>query len=523
MAGDTEPDSQETQRDDFAFDWDQTTQLYFHASSGFYHDPSAGWFYSSRDGLYYKFENGSYVLLECSDKVNNECERETFVDNPLQDESFTHVEGNVYENLYSFPPANDSESFQHRGVVVDESNLGYTECSSIQEPENPPAPSEWLEETLINIFLSGSNRAIDASDDPVIALKMDVNNDNCKPEEGDPITEGHHGLADPGKSVIAESLPVIFLLLVSLIAFLCLDSKLLPEFNFLMVIQQLQTLVEADPASRDEENWRAQYGQVVHSREEPVPDFHAVDLWDWEMVKCSRKVGKGQEARLAGQLVKRSAKSHPSMPSSCVRFRTAPICEVHLDLVRVRTGQVYKLHSPSTRYLASMSTYDSSNPTKGWDFPELSITMQDSPLIKSSGKGESRSADGDADSKCTTVLSNQLSASKMQASHAYRDRAAERRNLHGGFGVGPGQKSSLFGDVGGSSSAVSTSTEEAAAEALSMSFGAGSYARKILENMGWKEGEALGNTTKGLVEPIKAVGNMGNAGLGWPQGRMKLP
>lgn len=57
-------------------------------------------------------------------QVNNECERETFVDNPLQDESFTHVEGNVYENLYSFPPANDSESFQHRGVVVDESNLG---------------------------------------------------------------------------------------------------------------------------------------------------------------------------------------------------------------------------------------------------------------------------------------------------------------------------------------------------------------------------------------------------------------
>ncbi|KAJ6955897.1 LOW QUALITY PROTEIN: hypothetical protein NC652_007104 [Populus alba x Populus x berolinensis] len=407
----------------------------------------------------------------------------TFVDNPLQDESFTHVEGNVYENLYSFPPANDSESFQHRGVVVDESNLvqsavSYLQdtlsASSIQEPENLPAPSEWLEETLINIYLSGSNRAIDASDDPVIALKMDVNNDNCKPEEGDPITEGHHGLADPD-------------------------------------------------ASRDEENWRAQYGQVVHSREEPVPDFHAVDLWDWEMVRGSRKLGKGQEARLAGQLVKRSAKSHPSMPSSCSRFRTAPICEVHLDLVRVRTGQVYKLHSPSTRYLASMSTYDSSNPTKGWDFPELSITMQDSPLIKSCGKGESRSADGDADSKCTTVLSNQLSASKMQASHAYRDRAAERRNLHGGFGVGPGQKSSLFGDVGGSSSPVSTSTEEAAAEALSMSFGAGSYARKILENMGWKEGEALGNTTKGLVEPIKAVGNMGNAGLGWPQGRIKLP
>ncbi|KAJ6729385.1 D111/G-PATCH DOMAIN-CONTAINING PROTEIN [Salix viminalis] len=364
MAGDTEPDYQETRRDDFSFDWDETTQLYFHASSGFYHDPSAGWFYSSRDGLYYKFENGNYVLLECSDKVNNECEREVFVDNPLQDESFTHVEGNVYENPYSSPPANDSESCHHYGVVVDESNLGYTECSSIQEPENPPAPSDWLEETLINLYLSGSNRAIDTLDDPVIGLKMDINNDNCKPEEGDPITEGHCGLADPD-------------------------------------------------ASRDEENWRAQYGQVVHSREEPMPDFHAVDLWGWEVVKGSRKVGKGQEARLVGKLVKRSAKSHPSMPSSCSRFRTAPICEVHLDLVRVRTGQVYKLHNPSTSYLASMSTYDSSNPTKGWNFPELSITMEDSPLIKSSGKGESGSADGDADSKCMTVLPNQLSASKM--------------------------------------------------------------------------------------------------------------
>ena len=30
-----------------------------------------------------------------------------------------------------------------------------------------------LEETLINLYLSGSNRAIDALDDPVIGLKMD--------------------------------------------------------------------------------------------------------------------------------------------------------------------------------------------------------------------------------------------------------------------------------------------------------------------------------------------------------------
>lgn len=71
--------------------------------------------------------------------------------------------------------------------------------------------------------------------------------------------------------------------------------------------------------------------------------------------------------------------------------------------------------------------------------------------------------------------------------HAYRDRAAERRILHGGIGVGPGQKSVLVGDNGGELYPDSASTEDATAEALEMSFGTGSYARRILESMGWKE------------------------------------
>lgn len=29
------------------------------------------------------------------------------------------------------------------------------------------------------------------------------------------------------------------------------------------------------------------------------------------------------------------------------------------------------------------------------------------------------------------------------------------------------------------------------------------------------QGEALGKSTTGLVEPLKAIGNKGNAGLGW--------
>lgn len=36
------------------------------------------------------------------------------------------------------------------------------------------------------------------------------------------------------------------------------------------------------------------------------------------------------------------------------------------------------------------------------------------------------------------------------------------------------------------------------------------------------QGEALGKSQKGLIEPIQAEGNVGNAGLGWPQGRSKL-
>lgn len=39
-------------------------------------------------------------------------------------------------------------------------------------------------------------------------------------------------------------------------------------------------------------------------------------------------------------------------------------------------GQVYKLRSPSARFLASMSSYDSSNPTKEWGFPEVSVNRQ---------------------------------------------------------------------------------------------------------------------------------------------------
>lgn len=176
---------------------------------------------------------------------------------------------------------------------------------------------------------------------------------------------------------------------------------------------------------------------------------------------------------------------------------------------------MYRLRTPSAKYLASLSCYDSCNPTKDWGFPEIS------PLSEPTKKIESKSSDEVIECKGTPNLPDQLAAFGKHRSCAYRDRAAERRTLHGGIGVGPGQKRAAIGDDGRELSPDSTRTEDAAAEALKMSFGTGSYARKILESMGWKEGESLGSSTKGLVEPLEAIGNIGNAGLGWPQGRTK--
>ncbi|XP_065875049.1 uncharacterized protein [Euphorbia lathyris] len=485
-------ESQEIGKDDCSFVWDETSQLYFHARSGFYHDPSAGWYYSSKDGQYYKFENGSYTLLEynkdyeceshrCSEAVSEPC-------NPVEDESSTQVHCKSYENISSFP-ADQYDTYPCNGTVSEENTPGYEKCNIDQATENPPPPSEWLEETLINLYLSGYKQAVNNTDVSKTYMEVDDGDEYSFPVDG--ISYDNAQTSE--------------------------DGGWTSEHQYSSV-DQCESIVNEE-ASRDEENWRSQYGQVVHSGEQSMQDIHVVDLWDWAMVTGSKKDKKGHAARLVGRLVRQSVKFHPSMPSSGGVFRTAPICETYLNLVRVRTGQVYQLRNPSARYLTSLSNYDSSNPTKDWGFPEFSLNVQDSPPTKSGGKSEQKLIDEDPNCKGMFISPNGLSTSEKQRSHEYRDRAAERRSLHGGFGVGPGQKSSLFNDISGSTSPVSSSTEEAAAEALNMSFGAGSYARKILENMGWKEGEALGNTRKGLIKPIEAVGNVGNAGLGWPHSR----
>lgn len=471
MAGNNELKLHENS-DSIQFQWDEQSQLYYHASSEFYHDPNAGWYYSCKDGQYYKFENGNYVLWETNQADQSIANQETVTndDDFVHDESYKHAPCDKDINDVNFEDG-EVEGYAAKEVTLNEP-IDDTECLTNDLPENLPPPSEWLEDTLIELYLSGHSKRT-TTDDTSVATTLDDNTDiniqtdgvdNDNPdelEEGEWVPDETHEVLD-GYGVASDE--------------------------------------------DEEEMWRAQYGQTVHLNKELVPDYPVVDLWDWSMVKeKTKKSKKHRICRLLGRLVKRSAKLHPSMPSSGRVLKTAPICEAHLDLVRVKSGRVYKLRSPKVAYLASLSSYDSSNPTKDWGFPELSREKEKGTRAEFSQHVEK------------VGLEKEISSSEKHTGHAYRDRAAERRNLHGGFGVGPGQKKSTDDVDSESSSPVSATPQEAAAEALNISFGAGSYARRMMENMGWKEGESLGSSMKGLTEPLQAVGNRGSSGLGWNQ------
>ncbi|KAH7862098.1 hypothetical protein Vadar_034747 [Vaccinium darrowii] len=200
--------------------------------------------------------------------------------------------------------------------------------------------------------------------------------------------------------------------------------------------------------------------------------------------------------------------------------------------------QVYKLRSPSSRYLASLSTHDFSNPTKDWGFPQLPFDNQIQTLPACIGNCEAKLMKRVRVHKDLPALLDQVGASEnvsyarlnlgleleldplpvlglihrpprvlsevpegrpaavdvgsegvgfvmIQCKHGgsvYRGSAAERRALDGGFGVGPGQMRSADSDNSGPSSPVSV--EEAAGEALNISFRVGRYARRTLGSVG---------------------------------------
>ncbi|KAI3833950.1 hypothetical protein MKX03_003164 [Papaver bracteatum] len=467
------------QDDQSSFEWDEKSQLYFHSSSGFYHDPNAGWYYSSKDGLYYKFENGNYVLWESEQGEGNESQQ----DRPMDSDALSKDETGSY-----LEDANNATA---------ENPCNYLKNANNDDPENLRPPSEWLEETLVNLYLAGyalSNTNV------VDGREIATETYACE-------SSIHQGDAIDDADEIEE-------------------GEIISDGGDLQDAAESSGRVFDEGAAWEEENWRAQYGQVTQSEEDVKPSISSVDLWEWTMVteiikkkKHGRKK-KYRMARLVGKLVKPSTKLHPSMPVGGSLIKTAAVREVYLDLVRVSSGQVYQLRTPSVKYLTSLSTFDSSDPTKDWGFPKLQADGQNilSPNLNESIVRET--ANEIPISKHLSALLDQTKVSEKLEGHLYQDRAVERRALHGGFGVGPGQKNvEIEDDIEILSRPDSFGTEEAAVEALNMSFGTGSYARRLLENMGWKEGETLGNTMKGLTEPLQAVGNKGSAGLGWIQNR----
>jgi hypothetical protein len=105
-----------------------------------------------------------------------------------------------------------------------------------------------------------------------------------------------------------------------------------------------------------------------------------IDLWDWDMVQDS--VSKGQPvARLVGCLSRGSSKLHPSLPARGGLLRTAPVCEVHLDLVRVSTGKaVWFPHAGHAVYFLKIISmdffcYEISFRLEQWKFPLLPLIL----------------------------------------------------------------------------------------------------------------------------------------------------
>ncbi|KAG5019685.1 hypothetical protein JHK87_015540 [Glycine soja] len=387
-------------------------------SSGFYHDPNAGWYYSSKDGC--KFEDGNYVLLGSNKDDNVEtypCD-ETTTENPQQ-----IYDGNNDEDHPSFLESK-YETHQQAGTLVDE------------------APA------IIDLYLSGyKNVEVSEADAVTVPFETDDRYNSLAADaysktyevEGEWIPEpaDENGLADDIRSTVDEGIPYS-------------NTYELEEAILL-----------------DEEKWRAQYGQVAESGKDLVSEVPIVDLWDWEMVTGSKRDGKDKVARLVGRLAKPSAKQLPSIPSRGGKLRSAPICEAHLDLDECTDCEIL------AQNVTSLSTYDSSNPTEHWDFPQLSPYRKITHHSKSSESSASASVETPIE-KDLSASPSQLSASK-KIKHQYRDRTAERRILHGGFGMGPGQKN-LPDIYNTPSSPVDDCLQEATAEALEVSFGAGGRA-----------------------------------------------
>ncbi|KAM3200239.1 hypothetical protein P3L10_032601 [Capsicum annuum] len=161
--------------------------------TGFYHDPQAGWYYSCNDGLYYKFESGTSVPIESSKSIApTECRKD-------------EVDADI--NMLG---ENVSQAVELLSTEFSEDHLEDTSCKL---PENPPPPSEWLEDTLIELYLTNYTTQVAKSDITVAPEINDTDHAHSSTvgidstyelEEGEWIPDDWEDSADPVADVMDE-------------------------------------------------------------------------------------------------------------------------------------------------------------------------------------------------------------------------------------------------------------------------------------------------------------------------------
>uniref|UniRef100_A0A7I4CPL2 G-patch domain-containing protein n=1 Tax=Physcomitrium patens TaxID=3218 RepID=A0A7I4CPL2_PHYPA len=271
-----------------------------------------------------------------------------------------------------------------------------------------------------------------------------------------------------------------------------------------------------------EEQWQAQY--LPAAKLKPRTYSGSMELWDWSIVEQEKKVSKKKVKkiiRLVGRLAPNATQVHPSLRGSGGLIRTTPILEADHEFVKVSSGRIYKLRRPSSKHLAVYPGCVSSNPSQDWGLPLINTNPAENYISHSSGTH-------DAILSTDSGLGNDQSAAPKKNSKLkfkgvdgepqpkYRDRAAERRTLHRGFGIGPGQKLVSVHELEKEEAEAATEMPAALEKAASARrIGRDNIGKRMLEGMGWKEGQSLGSGEGGLVDPILALGNTGRTGLGW--------
>ncbi|KAI5084815.1 hypothetical protein GOP47_0000984 [Adiantum capillus-veneris] len=304
--------------------------------------------------------------------------------------------------------------------------------------------------------------------------------------------------------------------------------------------QQQQAECRGDASAEDEkmlEAWQAQYGQVVRTEGEAEACTPAISLWNWTTLVSKGKCKSKTSLRLRGQLAQTSSRLHHSLQHNNGFIRTSDVREVNLDLVKVSSGEIFRLRQPSLKYLSSVARYDSSNPTQDWNFPCINLSGLDesaqvlataicntskiaaanSSIAKPFSPNwnhqryqqfEERKMVSPAIPAGLRALSGRERALADERKRKYRDRAKERREQYGDgeedfeSGMHYTKQEPLYLDK---------DTNNAMEEKLKRPL----IGRQILERMGWREGESIGKRKCGLVRPLDAAGNHGRAGVGW--------